>query len=63
MQRSTIIVRGGAIWSGVVWSIFARNMLRDHEHDLHFRAVHLGLAAASLGVAAASWKAVRGSWW
>jgi Na+/glutamate symporter len=58
-RRDALVVRVFAGWTFFVWAVLVRNMLRDHDHSVGFRAVHIGLALVSFALAAASWAAVN----
>ena len=54
--RDRMLLRAFALWSFFVWGVLIRNMFRDHEHGLGFKAVHVGLAVVSISLAVATWR-------
>jgi polyisoprenoid-binding protein YceI len=49
-------LRASALWAAYVWGVLAKNMLKDREHDVRFRVVHLMLAAVSFVFAGWTWR-------
>src|SRR5262249_15164307 len=47
-KRDAFILRATALWSFFVWGVLIRNMLKDHDHGVAFRAVHIVLAIISI---------------
>ena len=55
-RRDRLILRGFSLWSLFVWGVLIRNMLRDSDHSVGFRAVHITLAVISISFAVATWR-------
>ena len=55
-RRDRLILRGFSLWSFFVWGVLIRNMLRDGDHSVGFRAVHITLAAISISFGVATWR-------
>jgi hypothetical protein len=54
-RRDRLILRAFSLWSFFVWGVLIRNMLKDHDHGVGFRAVHITLAVISIGFGIATW--------
>jgi hypothetical protein len=50
------LLRLSAAWSIYVWSVLIKNMIKDREHSVRFRLVHIGLGAISTSFAVLTWK-------
>ncbi|MEX6428470.1 MAG: hypothetical protein ACYCWN_04060 [Ferrimicrobium sp.] len=54
--REKWLLRASAAWSIYVWSVLIKNMIKDREHSMRFRLVHIGLGAISTGFAILTWR-------
>ncbi|WP_298209926.1 hypothetical protein [Ferrimicrobium sp.] len=50
------LLRASAAWSVYVWSVLIKNMVKDREHSLRFRLVHVGLGVISTSFALLTWQ-------
>ncbi|MCI2975978.1 MAG: hypothetical protein MP439_07870 [Ferrimicrobium sp.] len=50
------LLRLSAAWSIYVWSVLIKNMIKDREHSVRFRLVHIGLGTISTSFAVLTWK-------
>jgi hypothetical protein len=55
-RRDRLVLRAFSLWSFFVWGVLIRNMLKDQEHGVGFRAVHITLAVISITFAIATWR-------
>ena len=55
-RRDRLILRAFSLWSFFVWGVLIRNMLRDGEHGVGFRVVHITLAVISISLGVATWR-------
>ena len=55
-RRDRLILRAFALWSFFVWGVLIRNMLKDGDHSVGFRAVHITLAVISISFGVATWR-------
>lgn len=49
--RNATFLRIAAGWTVFVWAVLVKNMLKDSDHSIGFRAVHIGLAIISISFA------------
>ncbi|WP_298347355.1 hypothetical protein [Ferrimicrobium sp.] len=62
MQRKDRwLLRASAAWSIYVWSVLIKNMVKDREHSVRFRLVHVGLGAISTSFAVLTWRIAAGN--
>ena len=57
-RRDAIVLRAFAGWTVYVWVTRMWNILRDSEHGIGFKAVHMVLALISVAFAVAAWSIV-----
>ncbi len=50
------LLRASATWSIYLWSVLIKNMMKDRDHSMRFRLVHIGLGVISTSFAALTWK-------
>ena len=55
-RRDRLILRAFSLWSFFVWGVLIRNMLRDGDHGVGFRVVHITLAVISISFGVATWR-------
>jgi len=53
------LLRASAGWNVYVWSVLIKNMVKDREHSLKFRAVHVVLGGVSTAFAVGTWWVAR----
>ncbi len=41
-------LRGNAVWTFIVWGRFIKTMIKDKEHSLGFKVVHISLGLISI---------------
>ena len=55
-RRDRMVIRAFSLWSFFVWGVLIRNMLKDHDHGVGFRVVHITLAVISISFGVAAWR-------
>lgn len=44
-----------------MWSVLIKNMVKDREHSVRFRLVHVGLGVISTSFAVLTWRIAAGN--